>query len=96
MPAAGIREGAVTATKEEDTMPIYEYKCESCGAINEYLVFGDSEEIACKSCNGTSLTKLMSAHNTTGSGQHNGGHVHHGGCCGSPNSCGNPGSCCSG
>ena len=95
MHAAGIREGAVTATKEEDTMPIYEYKCESCGAINEYLVLGSDEELACKACNGKELTKLISAHNTVGSGQHPGA-MPHGGCCGSPNSCGNPGSCCSG
>jgi len=76
-------------------MPIYEYRCENCGAINEYLVFGNNEELACKTCNSKSLTKLISAHNTVGSSQHQDA-LPHGGCCGSPNSCGNPGSCCSG
>jgi putative FmdB family regulatory protein len=76
-------------------MPIYEYRCESCGAVNEYLVFSKNEEIACKSCNGKDLVKMISAHNTVGS-NHQSSTTPHGGCCGSPNSCGNPGSCCSG
>jgi putative FmdB family regulatory protein len=76
-------------------MPIYEYKCQDCGQINELLVLRKDEEVSCKSCNSQNLEKLISAHNTVGSG---GGFIADSpsGCCGSPNSCGNPGSCCSG
>ncbi len=76
-------------------MPIYEYMCESCGMVSEFIVFNEAAELRCKSCNGTKLTKLLSAHNTRGSSSGfdmpSGG-----GCCGSPNLCGMPGSCCSG
>ena len=75
-------------------MPIYEYKCQDCGQINELLVLRKDEEVSCKSCDSQNLEKLISAHNTMGSS----GFIADspGGCCGSPNSCGNPGSCCSG
>lgn len=78
-------------------MPIYEYKCDTCGSISEFIVFGSEEGLACKSCKGTDLTKLMSAHNTKGSGDSGpmdfGAGM--GGCCGSgPGSCGAPGGCC--
>jgi putative FmdB family regulatory protein len=76
-------------------MPIYEYKCDKCGEVNEFIVFGDDETLQCKTCSSTKLTKLMSAHNTTSSSPQFGG-MPSGGCCGSPNSCGTPGSCCSG
>jgi putative FmdB family regulatory protein len=76
-------------------MPIYEYKCQDCGQINEVLVLKKDEEVSCTSCNSQNLEKLISAHNTVGSSN---GFVADspGGCCGSPNSCGSPGSCCSG
>ncbi len=76
-------------------MPIYEYKCGSCGETNEFLVFGQDEELSCKACNSKDLKKLLSAHNTGAlRPDFSAGPV--GGCCGSPNSCGNPGSCCGG
>ncbi|MBA4416422.1 MAG: FmdB family transcriptional regulator [Syntrophus sp. (in: bacteria)] len=82
-------------------MPIYEYRCETCGETNEFLVFGTEDGLKCKKCNGEALTKLMSAPNISvaggsslpgcgssfpGSGM--------GGCGGSPDMCGNPGGCC--
>ena len=76
-------------------MPIYEYKCDKCGAVNEFIVFGDDDTLHCKDCASTELTKLMSAHNTTSSSPQFGG-MPSGGCCGSPDSCGTPGSCCGG
>lgn len=83
-------------------MPIYEYKCEDCGEINEFLVFGKSEELLCKSCKSKNLAKLISAHNTASSSSDFMGNMP-GSCCGSPDSCGNsfggcgnPGSCCGG
>ena len=82
-------------------MPIYEYKCEDCGAVSEIIVFSADDEVTCRSCSGTKLTKLMSAHNTTSSSG-SASMPDFGGCCGSPafcgnaGSCGNPGGCCSG
>ena len=76
-------------------MPIYEYQCESCGAINEYIVFDGHEGLQCKACQGSNLRKLMSAHNIKGSSGPVAGQAG-GGCCGSLNSCGTPGSCCGG
>ena len=76
-------------------MPIYEYKCRSCGKIDEFLVLTKNEDLHCKSCNSQDLEKLLSAHNTVTSNRDfiaDGP----GGCCGTPNSCGSPGSCCSG
>ena len=76
-------------------MPIYEYKCEKCGAVSEFIVFNEDEKLRCNSCESDKLTKLMSAHNTAGLSQQFEGPTN-GGCCGSSNSCGAPGSCCSG
>ncbi|MDD5167405.1 MAG: zinc ribbon domain-containing protein [Syntrophales bacterium] len=76
-------------------MPIYEYECEGCGAINEFIVFDDHEALQCKSCQSGNLRKLMSAHNTATSNETFAGPAG-GGCCGSPHSCGTPGSCCGG
>ena len=76
-------------------MPIYEYRCGQCGAVNEVLVFGKEETTACRECGSTDLTKLMSAHNTTGSSSPSFSAPSGGSCCGSPGSCGMPGSCCS-
>lgn len=76
-------------------MPIYEYKCQDCGQMNELLVLRKDEEVSCKACNSQNLERLLSAHNTVGS---NGATMaqNAGSCCGNPNSCGSPGSCCSG
>ncbi len=41
-------------------MPIFEYKCEQCGAQFEELVFSDSDEVACEKCASTNTRKLMS------------------------------------
>ncbi|HEX2965379.1 MAG TPA: zinc ribbon domain-containing protein [Syntrophorhabdaceae bacterium] len=77
-------------------MPIYEYKCGKCGTVNEFIVFGDTDGLQCKSCSSTDLTKIMSAHNTSSVSPQFGGAMPSGGCCGSPGSCGTPGSCCGG
>jgi len=41
-------------------MPIYEYRCLTCEARFEALVFGD-EKTACPECRGEKLERLMSA-----------------------------------
>ncbi|MHB8110424.1 MAG: FmdB family zinc ribbon protein [Syntrophorhabdaceae bacterium] len=76
-------------------MPIYEYKCDDCGAINEFIVFSANEGVACRSCNSPKMTKLMSAHNTSSPSGSSAMPGFGGGCCGSAGgSCGMPGSCC--
>jgi putative FmdB family regulatory protein len=77
-------------------MPIYEYRCEKCGQVNEFLILGKLEQLLCKQCGSEDLTKLLSAHNTVNAPSHGRTEPGSGGCCGTPNSCGTPGSCCSG
>ena len=43
-------------------MPIYEYRCEACGAVSEYLVgLGDEERIQCKICGSSGMNKILSS-----------------------------------
>jgi len=43
-------------------MPIYEFQCKDCNCQFETLVFGSDEiAVACPSCCGTSVKKLISA-----------------------------------
>jgi len=44
-------------------MPIYEYRCLSCGKKNEFITFRVSEELphlVCAHCGGTQLVRLIS------------------------------------
>jgi putative FmdB family regulatory protein len=43
-------------------MPIYEYRCENCDEISEFLVgvTQQKEEIKCKRCGGKELNKILS------------------------------------
>jgi putative FmdB family regulatory protein len=77
-------------------MPIYEYLCEKCGQVNEFLIMGKQDPLLCKHCGGKDLTKLISAHNTVIASSRGPTGPTSGTCCGTPNSCGTPGSCCSG
>ncbi|HEY3278273.1 MAG TPA: zinc ribbon domain-containing protein [Syntrophorhabdaceae bacterium] len=77
-------------------MPIYEYRCEKCGAVHEMLLLGREEKPACKSCGSDDLTKLMSAPNISVGGDNPSFGPSSGGCCGSPGSCESPGHCCGG
>jgi len=44
-------------------MPVYEYKCNKCGATTELLESGSSigERVVCGSCGSTDVEKLLSA-----------------------------------
>ncbi len=46
-------------------MPIYEYKCQTCGAISELFVQGTDEKqsIKCLTCESTDVEKLLSVPN---------------------------------
>ena len=43
-------------------MPIYEYKCKSCGTVSEHLVGVSSEqpELACTDCGSQKLNRMIS------------------------------------
>jgi len=43
-------------------MPIYEFRCKSCGNIFEYLCFSSSEsmEVRCPHCGGEQTERLLS------------------------------------
>jgi putative FmdB family regulatory protein len=50
-------------------MPIYEYCCKDCDHIFEQLVFqNDQTPIHCPRCQGTHVTRLMSASSVFSSG----------------------------
>jgi len=45
-------------------MPIYEYRCKKCNAVNEFLIFGDKKNaLACTSCGSKALEKMLSVTN---------------------------------
>ncbi|MBN2059787.1 MAG: zinc ribbon domain-containing protein [Deltaproteobacteria bacterium] len=47
-------------------MPIYEYQCETCGTISEYLVGkGEDERIQCKECGASVMSRVLSASSFT-------------------------------
>ena len=47
-------------------MPIFEYKCQSCGTVSDILVGVTAEqpEVACAECGGTDVVKLISRFST--------------------------------
>ncbi|HDH96199.1 MAG TPA: zinc ribbon domain-containing protein [Proteobacteria bacterium] len=62
-------------------MPIYEYRCESCGSEFELLVLsGGDEDARCPECGSRDLAKLVSSFRCVGASGD-------GGSRGSPSSC---------
>jgi putative FmdB family regulatory protein len=47
------------SSRQDETMPIYEYVCKTCGHKFEALVFGGKAPI-CESCGSGGLERLMS------------------------------------
>ncbi|MBU0516595.1 MAG: zinc ribbon domain-containing protein [Proteobacteria bacterium] len=80
-------------------MPLYDYLCESCGHLTEVLVMGDTPDLRCDKCGGTSLRQVMSPTSSlTGrSGMDLPGQADTA-CCGATpataSGCAGPGSCC--
>lgn len=81
-------------------MPIYEYQCEQCGGVSEFIegVSAAGERKACRHCGGPSLRRVLSKGVTS---RMNGIIGDRGGktCCGMDQRCGSPpcdapGSCC--
>ncbi len=42
-------------------MPIYEYKCDDCGVIFDFLMIEKSENPSCPKCGSRSLSKKLTA-----------------------------------
>ncbi len=69
-------------------MPIYEYRCNDCGAISEFLVGVSSkgETLNCKQCGSPHLEKMLSVSHSITSGKRSPGHT----CCGREERCATP------
>jgi len=72
-------------------MPVYEYQCNNCGKISEFLVGVTQEkvEIKCKYCGSEELNKIFSKSNVSRSGHliaSQGGKT----CCGRDERCDTP------
>ncbi len=48
-------------------MPIFEFKCESCGEVFESFILRGAEKINCPKCGSEKIAKLLSAPNLCGS-----------------------------
>lgn len=79
-------------------MPLYEYLCLECGTTSERLVTGSSDPPRCRSCGGTNLKKLLSAHSGVSVAKDRLPGPGDTACCGDAPGrhpgCAGPGSCC--
>jgi len=74
-------------------MPVYSFKCKSCGEKFDFLKLpGREEKITCPKCGSLENEKLITGFNAGKSEK--GDSIPSGSCCGNPNSCGTPGQCC--
>jgi len=69
-------------------MPIYEYRCNHCGTISEFLVgvSSKSETLTCKQCRSSQLQKMLSVSHSLKSEKRSPGHT----CCGKEERCSTP------
>ena len=69
-------------------MPIFEYRCNKCGAISEFLTgFGKEEALSCQSCGSFEMERIMSAASFLGHDMERApGHT----CCGQEERCEKP------
>jgi putative FmdB family regulatory protein len=75
-------------------MPIYEYRCRSCGEVSEiFQGIGDMDDpLCCTHCGSTDLERLLSATSFSFKGEVGDGAGLR--CCESGVSCNNPKRCC--
>lgn len=73
-------------------MPIFEYKCDECGRIMEFLVLNEhnKSDLNCKFCGSDRLIKMLSDFSTS----FNTSSQNSGECCGVENPCSDPKKCC--
>lgn len=75
-------------------MPIFEYKCESCGNVFEELVNGDrNKEMPCPDCGSNKTEKLMSVIGGISMGKASAASPC-GSACANASACGSSGGCC--
>lgn len=69
-------------------MPIYEYRCNQCGTVSEFLVGigSKSEALTCKQCGSSHLEKMLSVAHSLKSEKRTPGHT----CCGREERCSTP------
>ena len=69
-------------------MPIYDFRCQECGEVSEFLVanFSDSRTLACLSCGSQNLERLISAPSLLKNGANAPGTT----CCGREERCETP------
>jgi len=69
-------------------MPIYEYRCNKCGAVSEFLVgIGSKEQtLHCKECGSSQLEKMLSVAHSLKGEKRDPGHT----CCGREERCSTP------
>ncbi|MEW6034329.1 MAG: zinc ribbon domain-containing protein [Chloroflexota bacterium] len=69
-------------------MPIYEFKCQRCGNVSEFLLSGpsDGKKLACPDCGSQNLERLISAPNLLNSRANPPGTT----CCGREERCETP------
>jgi len=41
-------------------MPLYEYRCRSCGSVSEFLVGFGEEDISCRICGSKEMERILS------------------------------------
>lgn len=75
-------------------MPIYEYRCRSCGAVSElFQGLGSQDDIVrCKACGGLDLERLISS--TSVFMKNPGSPPREGSCCSQGILCAQPKRCC--
>ena len=69
-------------------MPIYEYRCNNCGAVSEFLVgVGSTDEtLSCKQCGSSQLEKMFSISHSPKGEKRSAGLT----CCGREERCSTP------
>jgi putative FmdB family regulatory protein len=69
-------------------MPIYEYRCNDCGAVSEFLVGmgSQSKPLSCKQCGSSQLEKMLSISHSVVADKRAPGHT----CCGREERCSTP------
>ncbi len=69
-------------------MPIYEYRCNNCGSVSEFLVGVGSRDqtLSCKQCGSSHLEKILSISHSLKSDKRVPGHT----CCGREERCTTP------
>ncbi|MFO8085181.1 MAG: FmdB family zinc ribbon protein [Desulfobacterales bacterium] len=80
-------------------MPLYDFECEDCKKISEFLLTGNNDNVTCQNCGSKNLKKLLSAHSSlSGPAKSGFPSANDTACCGShpgqAAGCAGPGSCC--